>query len=897
MKLVRFATILLVATARVIAQAPPAVAPAAPLPPAASPPTAAAPAKPAKPAPPAEVEIPFPADIPIPPATVLSPEEMLKTIKVPPGFHVELVASEPLITTPVATQFDENGRLWVVEMNGYMPNVDAKGEDVPNGRVVVLEDTDGDGKMDKSSVFLDGLVMPRAISLRKGGALVAEPPAVYWCPDENRDLVADKKEPLIPTYTSGGNPEHMPNGLFRALDNWLYNAKSAKRFRFTQSGELKTDTTAFRGQWGIAHDDFGRIYYNTNSDQLRADLLPSAYLARNSNLKGAEGVNVQIAKSQKIFPGRVTPGVNRGYRKGALIDGKLTEFTAVCGPLVYRGDLFPAEFRGNSFVAETSTNLVKRNVHTERDGDIMARDAYQNEEFLTSTSERFRPVNLTDGPDGALYVVDIARGVVQHITYVTPWLRRQILERKLEQPLNQGRVWRVVPDRAPRPARPQLGKATGRELVAALGSSNGWTRDTAQRLLVERADLAVIPLLVDTVRSGPAPLARLHALWTLEGLEKLSATVITMALADSDSKVRAAAVRLLDPLLPSAPPLADHLFALAQDPATDVRLQVLCALGQLKSAPAEEALANVLLPLTENYLARSAALSGLKGRELEFLRGLLANSAWSAESPGRKHIVAQLARCVVEERKAERIQALLDLALKDYAKVEWQRAAVLDGATGVIPVPAPPVGSLAEEQAKIGAKPQGSNGLGRGFKPLKVAGEPPQLALLAVTNQPEIQKRAEKVAALFVWPGKPGYVEEKAPPPLTPAQQQFVDTGRQLYTAICAACHQPNGLGQEGLAPPVANSEWSTGPEGRLIRIVLQGVGGPMTVNGRQYSLEMPGLGAVLNDEQIAQILSFMRRDLGNVAPVVETSAVEKLRAATKDRGAGWTADELDNIH
>lgn len=476
---------------------------------------------PAKKAPPVEEEIPFPANLPIPEATVLSPEETLQTFKIAPGYRIEIVAAEPLISTPVAMQFDANGRLWVVEMNGYMPNLEGKGEDVPNGRVVILEDTDGDGRMDKSTVFLDKLVMPRAIGLRKGGALIAEPPMLLWCADANSDLVADGKEPLIPNYTAGGNPEHMPNGLLRALDNWIYNAKSAKRYRFLQNGELKTETTLFRGQWGIAQDDFGRLYYDYNSDQLRADLLPASYLTRNSNFKAVEGVNYQIAKSQKTWPGRVTPGVNRGYRKGELLEGRLAQFTAACGPLVYRGDLMP-EMRGNSFVCETSANFVKRNVHTEKDGYIEARDAYQKEEFLTSTSERFRPVNMFDGPDGALYCVDIARGLVQHITYVSPWLRRQILERKLELPLTQGRIWRIVPEnyRTRRPA-PQLAKAAPDQLLAALGSPNGWTRDTAQRLLVEQGGTANVAALEQLVKAGKEPLARLHALWTLEGLESL----------------------------------------------------------------------------------------------------------------------------------------------------------------------------------------------------------------------------------------------------------------------------------------------------------------------------------------------------------------------------------------
>ena len=854
---------------------------------------AQAPAPAVKSTPPPEEEIPFPADLPIPPATVLSPEEMRQTIKVPAGLRVELVASEPMITAPVAIQFDEVGRLWVVEMNGYMPNVEGKGEDAPNGRVVVLEDTDHDGRMDKRTVFLEGLVMPRAISLRKGGALIAEPPTVFWCPDDNGDLVADKKEPAILNYTAGGNPEHMPNGLYRALDNWLYNAKSAKRFRFAQNGELKTDVSSFHGQWGISQDNVGRIFHDTNSDQLRADLLPAHYLVRNSNFKGAEGANVQIAKSQRVFPGRVTPGTNRAYQKGVLNDGKLVNFTAAGGPLVYRGDLLPPEFRGNAFVAETAANLVKRNVFTERDGDVMARDAYENEEFLTSTSERFRPVNLHDGPDGALYVVDIARGVVQHITYLTPWLRRQAVERGLEQPLDQGRIWRIVPEKMERRPAPQLGKASPQELVAALASPNGWTRDTAQRLLVERGDTAAVPLLEEAVKSGATPLARLHALWTLEGLEKLSPSIIVAAFQGDDGLVRAAAMRLVEPFLTTNPGLVSHLLTRRDRDSAEVRLQLLCTLGQLRSAESDAAMVQVLAAASEHYLARSAALSGLKGRELEFLRSILLSPEWLTESPGRANVVSQLARCVVYEGKAARVQALLDLAMPP--RPHWQAFAIVDGASGIIPAPAPPADSIAAEQTKLGAKPQGSAGLGRGFKPLKTDTAPPQLAQLAELSNPEFQKRAERVNALFVWPGKPGYSEPAPPPPLTEEQQRFVEAGKQLYV-VCGACHQPNGQGQEALAPPLANSEWVTGPESRLIRIVLQGVGGPMTVNGREYALDMPGLGAALSDEQIAQILSYIRRDFGNLAPVVETETVQKARSGTKDRGASWTADELANM-
>ena len=836
-------------------------------------------AAPALRAAPPEVEIPFPSTIPILPATVLSPEETLKTIKVPAGFHVELVASEPLVTTPVAMQFDEDGRLWVVEMNGYMPNIDGKNEDTPNGRVVVLEDTDGDGEMDKRTVFLDHLVMPRAISLRKGGALICEPPNVWWCPDANHDLVADGKEPLIPNYATGGNPEHMPNGLMLALDGWIYNAKSPWRYRFTPTGELRKDATLFRGQWGISQDDYGRIYYNTNSDQLRCDVLPSGYLARNPNFKDAVGANVKIAASQRTFPGRVNPGVNRGYRQGELDEqGRLRQFTAACGPVVYRGNAMPM-FYGNAFVAEPAGNLIKRNVLTEHGGMIEAKDAADqyatpDRDFLTSTSERFRPVNLYNGPDGALYIADIARGVVQHITYVTPWLRRQFIERKLDQPLDQGRIWRVVPDGAKHQPAPKLSTHTPEQLAEDLQSPNGWTRDTAQRLLVERGGDAAVPVLKLVAESAVNGVGPIAALWTLDALEKIDAATLAIALTynkrasdASCGKVRATAVRLAEPLAKKDVALAEKVLAMAMDNSADVQLQLLLSLGEIGGAKAEAVMAEVLTANAENPLARSAAISGLRGRELEFLQALLASPAWAAASPGRQAVAAQLTRCVMEERTPERITALLDYTATP-PKAAWQQLAMLDA---------------------LGAP-------SKNFKPVKLTAEPKSLAALDQSLDAEVKKRAPKIVAIVTWPGKPGEKPEVKAPPLTDAQKAFVAQGAATYNVLCTACHLPQGQGQEGLAPPLAGSEWVDGPDPRLIRIVLHGVGGRISVAGKDYALDMPGLGAALGDEQIAQVLSYIRRSFGHEQPVVEAAAVKKIRDGSKDRGAEWSADELEKI-
>ena len=818
----------------------------------------------------AEDMAPFPASIPVPPATVLTPEEMLKTFAVAPGFRVELVAAEPMISTPVAMQWDEDGRLWVVEMNGYMRNLDGTGEDAPNGRVVVLEDTDGDGRMDKHTVFLDKLVMPRAIALRKGGALICEPPHVLWCPDANRDLVADSRDVLIPNYTGGGNPEHQPNGLLLAVDGWYYSAKSSWRYKIKADNTFVREPTVFHGQWGIAQDDFGRIYTSTSEQQLLCDLLPSTYLTRNPNFKEAEGANVEITASQRIFPARVTPGVNRGYRKGVLDDaGKLQKFTGASGPLIYRGDAFPAEFRGNAFTTEPTANLVKRLILTEKDGGITAKDAYEGREFLTSTSERFRPVNLYDGPDGALYITDMARGIVQHVTYLTPWLRQQYVERKLDQPLDQGRIWRVVPDGFKRPAVPKMSAFTPAQLVKALESTNGWTRDTAQRLLVEQFGGSPVPKLdmpgwlnslYDVAKSKHVT-SRITAQWVLGSIYEGG---LGWASKEPDEKVRATVLRIAEPEAKRDAKLAEKFFAFSKDPSPDVQLQLLLSLGEIGGKKAEVVMAEVLTKNVENPLARTATLSGLRGRELEFLQTLLASPDWTKTSPGRGAVVSQLVHCVLQERKPERLAALLALAAQP-PKAPWQQLALLDGLTP-----------------------------GKKSKPIKLAAEPPQLATLAASTDAEVKTRAEKIAATFTWPGKPGEAPEIKAPPLTDAQQEFVAKGAAIYNTVCTACHLPQGQGQEGLAPPLAGSEWVSGPESRLIRIVLHGVGGRISVAGKDYTLSMPGLGAALADEPVAQVLSYIRRSFGHEQPIVETATVTKVRAASKDRGAEWTAEELE---
>ena len=220
-----------------------------------------------------EVQAPLPDHLQVPPAPTLTAEQALGTFHLAPGFRMEIVAADPLVRNPVAMSFGPDGRLWVVEMSGFMPNADGKGEDAKVGSIVVLEDTDGDGRMDKRTVFLDGLVMPRALALIGDGVLVAEPPHLWYCRDTNGDGIADQKTEIAPDYGVTTNPEHTANGLMLALDNWIYSANHTTRFRFDGKGQFTREPTDTRGQWGITQDDSGRLFHNNNSDPLRGDLV------------------------------------------------------------------------------------------------------------------------------------------------------------------------------------------------------------------------------------------------------------------------------------------------------------------------------------------------------------------------------------------------------------------------------------------------------------------------------------------------------------------------------------------------------------------------------------------------------------------------------------------------
>lgn len=810
---------------------------------------------------------------PLPPPKPLSPQEEIKTFKLPPGFHAELVASEPMIETPIAISWDDQARMYVVEMRGYMHDVDGTGEDQPICQISRLESTKGDGVYDKKTVFVDHLLLPRTVMALGDGALVNEPPNLVWYHDTDGDGVADKQDLVTDKFaTKGGQPEHMANSATWMMDNWITSAGYTFRFRLQPGNQfLKQEDVPF-GQWGLTQDDWGREFTNSNSDLLRANLVPANYYLRNNHLANRTGLGVQVMKDQTTWPSVPTPGVNRGYIEDTMKDGKLVKgslrpdgtlqsVTATCGPGVYRAALFPKEYYGNVFIPEPAGNLIKRVTLSEKEGEITAANAYAGKEFLTSTDERFRPVNCYTGPDGALYVVDIARGVIQHKGFLTYYLVKNIQDRKLETPFTAGRIYRIVPDGA-KPKLTRLPKETER-IPAMLTSNNGWVRDTAQRVLVERNDSKVVPELAKLAAKGATPQTRVQALWTLEGMNALTPEIITAGLHDKVDKVRAAAVRIADP----AANLTE-LAKLANDPSTEVRLHLAFKL----SGSAEPAAAQALLTLLENGgpLFGEAAASGLSGHEIEYLETLLKLPASEDGKLAKSDVLSTLAGCVMKERNGAHVAHLLELIGAQPAGGARQ-VALLNGMAGKTP------GKNAKAPKVV--------------RPLKLASAPAAFVALQASKDGKIKPLVARIDPQIVWSGKPGWVEPVVKP-LTAAEQALYEKGKTIYSSICIACHQPTGQGMAGLAPPLVDSEWVLGDPDKIVRIVTQGLSGPIDVKGSKWQLEMPGL-PIFDDEQVAGILTYIRREWEHTGSAVSPEFVTRVRGAIKDHTKPWSVEEL----
>ena len=559
-----------------------------------------------------------------PPVTALSPEESMKKVQLPPGFHLELVASEPMVQEPVALAWDGNGKMYVVEMNTFMKDANATGEYEPTSRIKLLEDTNGDGKMDKATVFIDSLVLPRTI-LPVGDRLlvgVTNIQHIWSYRDTNGDGKADEKKIVFKNdVLDPRNVEHQNGGWIWNMDNWIYPSRDNLRYKYVD-GLIIADTLVDNmiGQWGITSDDYGRLYYSEAGPGLPAvqfEQMP-AY--------GALNFNDQYSKDfTKPWPIIGTVDA-QGGREALRPDNTLNSFTAGCGQSIFRGDRLPADMRGDYFIPEPVGRIIKRGRIINKDGKLHIEDVYKEQDWLASADMNFRPINTYTGPDGCFYIVDMYHGIIQESEWTKPdsYLGKMIAQKGIYKNKGMGRIYRVVHDDFKRDTtRPQMLDVSTAALVGFLDHPNGWWRENAQKEIIVRNDQSVVPALKEIAKGGnaslakdPGPLARIHALWTLEGLNAMDKNTLFAAFSDKDYQVRKAAVWISELYIrKNDGELINQLDSLKNDPSPDVRIQLMLSLRTNKTDKAKAIVKRLLISNSDNQLMQYSYVTFREAQE------------------------------------------------------------------------------------------------------------------------------------------------------------------------------------------------------------------------------------------------------------------------------------------
>ena len=547
---------------------------------------------------------------PKPPIVARTPDEQAKAFILPPGYRMELVVSEPEVISPAVIRFDGNGRMYVAELVTYMRDADGNRQHLPESRITRFESTKGDGVFDKRTVFVDKLVLPRTVVPLDGNSILTNETAsddVVKYTDTNNDGVADKREHFYSGIGIGrdGNLEHEQAGFNWGLDNWIYTTYNAFRIRWTPNGILKEPTGPNGGQWGVTMDDDGKMWFMDAGGE-----------------RGPVNFQVPIHYGSFAVPEQYEPGFELVWPEVGLSDtqggmirvrmpvGRLNHFTAASGADVVRAHRVPPDLRGDLLVTEPVGRLIRRARVVKTDGLTQLRNVYPGSEFVLSTDPLFRPVNITTAPDGSLYIADMYHGIIQESNWTRPgsYLRRKIDQYQLDKVIAHGRIWRLrfdgvpgvpatpagpaaqatpeipaMPALALDPVRPRMLDESAAQLVAHLSHQNGWWRDTAQQLLVQRQDKSVVPALQNLVRTSDNLVARFHALWTLEGLSALDLALVREQMKDSNPRMRVQAIRASETLYKaSIRGLADDYRAMTKDSDPDVAIQALLSANLFK---------------------------------------------------------------------------------------------------------------------------------------------------------------------------------------------------------------------------------------------------------------------------------------------------------------------------
>jgi putative membrane-bound dehydrogenase-like protein len=657
----------------------------------------------------------FPADAIIPATDApkpLAPEESRRSFQVPKGFAVELVASEPLLAEPTGLCFDARGRLFVCELHGYNRDgyydiielnkrgvLDKAVRRIPAtkeaeqraaketyGTIKLLESSKGDGRFDRATVFADFLPPCYGVIPAEDGVIAICAPSIVFLADRDGDGKAEVREELFSGFGIGELWTRISNPRW-GLDNWIYAAAGATSggtirgphlkkevklgntcFRFKPDGSQLEPVSGGSAGFGLAFDDWGDRFLVTNQQHaLFVAPLPFQAQARNPFAAAVNPIKnictyghpAKLFPTSKPDPWRRRRGEQPEWVKfyGAA-ETSAGLFTSACAPTIYQADLFPEEYRGNHYSCEPAQNLIHRCVLEPKGAGYTVRRAEEGKEFLTTTDNWFRPVNLAVGPEGALYVVDMYREIIEDYSALPRYLQQQYVE-GLRNGFDKGRIWRIVPDQPRKDPARQLAEVENNALVAELASPNVWRRLTAQRLLVERAATQAAPDLKAMATQAKSPQARLHALHALDGLKALTPELVRLALADAHFAVRVHALQMGERWLDPEPALFDKAVAMTNDPHPKVRLQLAFSLGESKKRRALTALAILARKDGDDPWTQTAILSSALGRSGRLIALLLYADADWRPSGG---LLKSLAAVVGARGDTEEIHDLLQNA-------------------------------------------------------------------------------------------------------------------------------------------------------------------------------------------------------------------------------------------
>ncbi|WP_422931354.1 PVC-type heme-binding CxxCH protein [Singulisphaera sp. PoT] len=614
---------------------------------------------------------------PIPPK---APEEAVRSFETKDGFTMELVAAEPLVYSPTAAAFDENGNLYVAEMVDY-PYKPKLGQE-PLGSIRLLIDEDGDGRFDKGHVFADKLLWAAGIAPWKGGVFVASPPDIWYLKDTDGDHKADIREKV---YTGFGtkNQQAMLNNFAWGLDHKVYGSTAGNGGLVRQPGKPETppidvdgrdfrfdpssrrfEATTGTVQFGNTFDDWGNRFLCSESQPLLQAVLPLHYLARNPYLAVANPIQNLTEYPVPIF--RISPverwrqirssrRIAHNNRPATAAGASHHVVDAAAGVTVYRGGAYPPEYQGNIFVGDAQNNLVHRRTLEPSGVTFTSKRADPETEFVRSPDNWFRPVNFVNAPDGTLYVLDMSREYLESIHIPNDVVKYL----DLSSGRDHGRIYRIAPPGFRYPGPPRPGKASAAELVDALESPHGWFRDTAHRLLYERQDPAAVAPLRDLLERSDRPQSRILALWSLQGLGALQEADLIRGLSDREPHVVTHALRLSESKLGTSPQVLDRVLALVSREEPIIRCQLAFTLGESKDPRAVLALANIARTSSSDPWIRQAILSSATESSADLFDALTHDTGFAETSSGAD-VLSNLISVVGARRNPAEMENLLE---------------------------------------------------------------------------------------------------------------------------------------------------------------------------------------------------------------------------------------------